>query len=75
VARGSVGIKRAKASERKPQQRTRPSNEDSSKLRDRIAIRAFEMFEGRGRAHGRDWEDWFRAEQEVLNARGNADLG
>jgi hypothetical protein len=33
------------------------------------------MFENRGRGHGRDWEDWFRAEQEVLSERMDADLG
>jgi hypothetical protein len=27
--------------------------------------RAFELFEARGRDHGRDWEDWFRAEDEL----------
>ena len=31
-----------------------------------IARRAFELFEKRGRAHGHDWEDWFRAESEFL---------
>ncbi|MBZ5571543.1 MAG: DUF2934 domain-containing protein [Acidobacteriia bacterium] len=31
-----------------------------------IARRAYELFEGRGREHGHDWEDWFRAESEVL---------
>jgi HSP20 family protein len=31
-----------------------------------IARRAFEIFEGRGRAHGNDWEDWFLAESELL---------
>ena len=35
-------------------------------LIDAIAIRAYELFESRGREHGRDWEDWFRAEGEIL---------
>jgi len=34
---------------------------------DTIARRAFELFDGQGRWHGRDWEDWFRAEAEVLH--------
>jgi HSP20 family protein len=34
---------------------------------DLIARRAFEMFEGRGRAEGYDLEDWFRAESELLH--------
>ncbi len=33
---------------------------------DLIARRAFEIFEGRGRAHGNDREDWFLAESELL---------
>ena len=32
-----------------------------------IARRAFEAFEGRGRADGHDLEDWFRAESELLH--------
>lgn len=28
--------------------------------------RAYELFETRGREHGHDWEDWFRAETELL---------
>jgi HSP20 family protein len=31
-----------------------------------IARRAYELFEGRGCEHGHDWEDWFRAESELL---------
>jgi hypothetical protein len=31
-----------------------------------IARRAYEFFETRGREHGHDWEDWFRAESELL---------
>ena len=31
-----------------------------------IARRAYELFEARGREHGHDWEDWFRAESELL---------
>jgi len=32
--------------------------------RDRIAQRAFERYESRGREDGRDQEDWFEAERE-----------
>jgi HSP20 family protein len=31
-----------------------------------IARRAYELFEMRGGEHGHDWDDWFRAESEVL---------
>lgn len=31
-----------------------------------VARRAYELFEARGCEHGHDWEDWFRAESELL---------
>jgi len=31
-----------------------------------IVRRAYALFEARGREHGHDWEDWFRAESELL---------
>jgi len=31
-----------------------------------IVRRAYELFEARGSEHGHDWEDWFRAESELL---------
>jgi hypothetical protein len=30
-----------------------------------IRTRAYELFEQRGKQHGRDFEDWLRAESEV----------
>ena len=34
----------------------------------KIQRRAFEFFEERGRDDGRDWEDWFRAEDDLPKA-------
>ena len=34
-------------------------------LLEQIRIRAYELFEERGGAHGYDLEDWLRAEQEI----------
>jgi hypothetical protein len=34
-------------------------------MEERIRIRAYELFEKRGREAGHDWEDWFRAEEEI----------
>ena len=34
---------------------------------DSIARRAFEIFDHNGRWSGREWEDWFRAESELLH--------
>jgi len=31
-----------------------------------IARRAYELFEARNLEHGHDWEDWFRAESELV---------
>jgi HSP20 family molecular chaperone IbpA len=31
-----------------------------------IARRAYELFKARGGEHGHDWDDWFRAESELL---------
>jgi HSP20 family protein len=36
-------------------------------LFDNISKRAFEMFERNGRAMGREWDDWFKAEAELLH--------
>ncbi len=33
---------------------------------DRIRDRAYQLYESRGREPGRDEQDWFRAEQEIL---------
>lgn len=35
--------------------------------RDQIAHRAYEIYENRGRGHGRDLEDWLAAESELRN--------
>ena len=51
-------------------QLTPVSTHEFSKCRQQVhelvSRRAYELFEARGRAHGRDWEDWYRAEAESL---------
>jgi HSP20 family molecular chaperone IbpA len=46
------------------------SSEEFDKCRqqifDLVARRAYELFESRGRQHGHDWDDWYRAESETL---------
>jgi len=47
-----------------------PKSDLSDRIQDlfnSIARRAFEIFDGRGRADGHDLEDWFRAESELLH--------
>ncbi len=36
-------------------------------IQDVIRNRAYELFEQRGCGHGADFDDWLRAEREVLN--------
>jgi hypothetical protein len=54
-------------------QRTSPSRQQSitqpgstPELLEQIRIRAYELFEERGRAEGHEVEDWLQAEDEVL---------
>jgi hypothetical protein len=37
---------------------------------ERIARRAYELYEQRGRQEGRDLEDWLKAEQQMAGAAG-----
>jgi hypothetical protein len=46
---------------------------DAGATRERIAHRAFELYEERGRVDGFDAQDWFLAEQEVLGQTERAD--
>jgi len=41
--------------------------ERANSMFDAIARRAYEIFEGRGHLSGRDLEDWFQAERELLH--------
>lgn len=43
----------------------------SSIDRDRIAQRAYQIWESRGKTHGSDFDDWIKAEQEVANQEKN----
>lgn len=47
--------------------RTEGSIEEFNKLYESIARRAYELFENSGRWFGRDWDDWFRAEAELVH--------
>ncbi len=40
-----------------------------SELRERIARRAYELFQRRGYSHGRDQDDWLEAERQLLSER------
>ena len=36
-------------------------------IREKVALRAYEIYEDRGGQHGRDIDDWLQAETEVLS--------
>jgi hypothetical protein len=38
---------------------------------EKIRLRAFELFEKRGRKHGHELDDWLKAEKEVLGFKMN----
>jgi hypothetical protein len=39
--------------------------------RDKIAQRAYQIYEKRGKNHGSDFDDWVKAEQELANQEKN----
>lgn len=47
--------------------RENDSATDPGAARERIAHRAYELYEQRGRRDGSDAEDWLQAEREVLS--------
>jgi hypothetical protein len=42
--------------------------------RSRVAQRAYQIFQRRGCDHGRDMDDWIRAEKEILCEQLDAEL-
>lgn len=46
-------------------QRAFGAEEEEAGIRDRIARRAYELYEARGRSDGEDLNDWLKAEAEV----------
>ena len=54
----------------RPEHSREPSNEMVGVgSADAVAVRAFELFQERGREPGHDVDDWLRAEQELQGAR------
>jgi hypothetical protein len=40
--------------------------QNDNEIREKIALRAYELYEDRGGQHGRDIDDWLEAETDVL---------
>jgi HSP20 family protein len=49
-----------------PIKKTKSIFEEIERLQDRITKRAYEIFKGNGGIFGRDLEDWFQAERELV---------
>ncbi len=45
----------------------RPTDGASSDTEEQIRLRAFELYEARGRTDGHHEEDWYQAEKELLS--------
>jgi hypothetical protein len=41
-------------------------NRRDAELENRIRLRAYQLYEARGRFEGDDWQDWFNAEREIF---------
>ena len=52
-----------------------PHSGDSVDYRDRIAMRAYELYLARGGSDGGDFDDWLAAEREIAGGNGNASRG
>jgi hypothetical protein len=54
-----------------PNQPKQPRSTDgaSSNMQEQIRLRAFELYEARGRTDGHHEEDWYEAEKELLAPR------
>ena len=49
-----------------PIKKTESIFDDLNKMHDRIMKRAFEIFDGKGHAFGKDIDDWLQAERELV---------
>ena len=62
-------VTQARESTRPEQPQERPNEIVGVASPDAVAVRAFELFQERGREPGHDVDDWLRAEQELQGAR------
>jgi hypothetical protein len=58
----------------RPGKRSAPARKihDPAALRDIIRLRAYGLYEARGREHGHDLDDWLQAEAEILGTKRKA---
>jgi len=48
-----------------PESTALQTTQGNGNIQEAIRVRAYQLFEQRGRTHGHDIEDWFRAEAEI----------
>lgn len=54
----------------KPDSRNKPvATAEPSRIEEEIRKRAYELFEARGRVEGHEFEDWLRAEAEIVGRK------
>ena len=53
------------ASRRDSARKLKPSTKEEYQTK--VAYKAYELYEKRGRANGADWQDWFEAEKIVAS--------
>jgi len=58
-----------------PPQNSEMSDSASGDDRDRIAMRAYELYLARGGSDGGDFDDWLAAEREIAGGNGNGSPG
>jgi len=58
----------------KPAQRSEPTSKilDPTALEEQIRLRAYELYEARGRENGHDLDDWLQAEAQILGSKKTA---
>lgn len=49
-------------------------SKDHGPSAEEIAVRAYEIFVGRGASHGNDLDDWLQAERELIEKNGRSTL-
>jgi len=67
TARRTRTTKSNKAAKPSPSREIAQATTQTIDIQEAISTRAYALYEERGFAHGRDIEDWLRAEHEVLS--------
>ncbi len=80
LAQGLIPRRRMAKARKRIETSQSPEGTDSGRSgqadsRDRIAMRAYELYLARGGGDGMDFDDWLAAEREIGGSSGNASRG